>query len=114
MASAGPMPARSTRTPGYTRAGPSTRGTRQAITIHDGKGGKHRVVPLPLALEERLRRHLEQARQQHLQDLAAGVGEVHMPEALARKYPNAPWGWCWQYHVMERPGAGGPSPLNIS
>jgi integrase len=26
------------------------------ITIHDGKGGKHRVVPLPVALEDRPRR----------------------------------------------------------
>jgi hypothetical protein len=30
------------------------------ITIHDGKGGKHRVVPLPKALESRLREHLRQ------------------------------------------------------
>jgi len=39
-----------------------------------------------------------------------------MPESLARKYPNAPREWCWQFylHVMERPGAGGPSPLDIS
>jgi integron integrase len=67
------------------------------ITIHDGKGGGHRVVPLPVALETRLRRHLETAQGQHLRDLAAGAGEVHMPESLARKYPNAPREWCWQY-----------------
>jgi len=24
-------------------------------------------------------------------------GEVHLSEALARKYPNAPSDWCWQY-----------------
>lgn len=67
------------------------------ITIHDGKGGKHRVVPLPKALESRLREHLQNTREKHRQDLAAGAGEVHMPEALARKYPNACREWYWQY-----------------
>jgi len=27
---------------------------RETITVHDGKGGKHRVVPLPIALEDHL------------------------------------------------------------
>ena len=67
------------------------------ITVHDGKGGKHRVVPLPMALEDRLKGYLVTAREKHLQDLAVGAGDVHMPEALARKYPNAPKEWYWQY-----------------
>lgn len=67
------------------------------ITIHDGKNGKHRVVPLPKALEERLSQHLEKAREKHLHDLVVGAGEVHMPEALIRKWRNAPKDWCWQY-----------------
>jgi integron integrase len=68
-----------------------------AITIHDGKGGKHRVVPLPVALEPNLKLHLAKLREKHLQDLAVGAGDVHMPESLARKYPSAPREWCWQY-----------------
>ena len=67
------------------------------ITIHDGKGGKHRVVPLPMALEEHLKEHLAKAREKHLRDLAGGAGEVHMPESLLRKWPNASREWCWQY-----------------
>jgi len=67
------------------------------ITVHDGKNGKHRVVPLPKALEGRLQQHLANAREKHLQDLVVGAGEVHMPEALIRKWPNAPSDWCWQY-----------------
>jgi len=67
------------------------------ITVHDGKGGKHRVVPLPLALEDRLKRYLVGIREKHQQDLAVGAGEVHMPESLTRKYSNAPTEWCWQY-----------------
>ena len=67
------------------------------ITIHDGKGGKHRVVTLPRALEERLKQYLTQLREKHLQDLAVGAGDSHMPEALTRKWPNASREWCWQW-----------------
>jgi hypothetical protein len=42
------------------------------ITIHDGKGNKHRVVPLPQALEDTLKDHLAKARDKHLRDLAVG------------------------------------------
>lgn len=67
------------------------------ITIHDGKGGRHRVVTLPVALEQRLTEHLARLREKHLQDLAVGAGDVHMPESLLRKWPNASREWCWQY-----------------
>lgn len=67
------------------------------ITIHDGKGGKHRIVPLPKVLENHLRDHLARAHEKHLQDLACGAGDVHMPEALLRKWPNATREWIWQY-----------------
>jgi integron integrase len=67
------------------------------ITIHDGKGGKHRVVTLPKAIEQRFQEHLSKAREKHLQDVAVGAGDVHMPEALLRKWPNASREWCWQY-----------------
>ena len=67
------------------------------ITIHDGKNGKHRVVTLPVALEDRLNQHLSRLREKHLQDLAVGAGDVHMPESLLRKWPNASREWCWQY-----------------
>jgi integron integrase len=67
------------------------------ITVHDGKAGKHRVVPLPRTLEARLREHLAATREKHLQDLAVGAGDVHMPESLLRKFPNATREWPWQY-----------------
>jgi len=67
------------------------------ITVHDGKGSKHRVVPLPMALEERLKAHLATTQEKHKQDLVVGAGEVHLAESLARKYPNAAREWCWQY-----------------
>ena len=33
----------------------------------------------------------------HAADLAAGFGAVELPHALARKYPNAPCDFGWQY-----------------
>jgi hypothetical protein len=42
-------------------------------------------------------RHMEQARTQHVRDLARGVGCVDLPSALARKYPNAAREWRWQW-----------------
>jgi len=67
------------------------------ITIHDGKGGKHRVAPLPKSLETILQAHLNQTHDGHLRDLAAGVGDVHIPESLARKYPSAKKEWIWHW-----------------
>ncbi|WP_167757091.1 integron integrase [Thiorhodococcus minor] len=67
------------------------------IVIRDGKGGKDRVVPLPARLVEPLRAHLKQIEQLHDADVAAGLGEVFLPDALARKYPSAAREWIWQY-----------------
>ncbi len=67
------------------------------ITVRDGKGGKDRVTMLPSRVEPALRRHLEQIRTQHQNDLRAGYGHVILPRALARKYPSAPTDWPWQY-----------------
>jgi integron integrase len=67
------------------------------IVIRDGKGQKDRVVPLPQSLREVLARHLDEARMLHQEDLAQGLGEVFLPDALARKYPNGAREWLWQY-----------------
>lgn len=67
------------------------------IVIHQGKGKKDRMVPLPEKLVVPLREHLEKVQQLHDQDLAAGYGEVFLPGALARKYPGAAKQWRWQY-----------------
>jgi integrase len=48
-------------------------------------------------LESTLQSHLAAAREKHLQDLAVGAGDVHIPESLLRKYPNATHEWPWQY-----------------
>ena len=70
---------------------------RHEITVRDGKGSRDRVTMLPQRLVEPLLAHLARVRALHERDLAAGFGEVHMPFALARKYPKAGRSWIWQY-----------------
>ena len=67
------------------------------ILVRDGKGEKDRVTMLPAATADPLRAHLERVRLLHARDLREGFGEVHLPYALARKYPRAACDWCWQY-----------------
>ncbi len=67
------------------------------IVVRNGKGDKDRVVPLPQTIVEPLQAHLDQVRTIHADDLSHGFGRVYIAEALARKYPNAPAEWGWQY-----------------
>ena len=69
----------------------------QQIVIRDGKGLKDRVVPLPQRLSGPLQEHLIGVRQLHKDDVERGLGEVFLPNALARKYPSAAKEWRWQY-----------------
>ena len=70
---------------------------RNEITVRDGKGGKDRHTVLPKSLCEPLQREVERARLWHVADLMVGCGIVHLPHALARKYPNAARDFGWQY-----------------
>ena len=67
------------------------------ITVRDTKSGRDRVTMLPVNLAAPLQKHLQKVRAQHEQDLADGFGEVWLPDALARKYPNAVREWSWQF-----------------
>ncbi len=67
------------------------------IMVRDGKGMKDRVTLLPQRLIEPLQRHLAKVQALHRQDLEDGFGEVFLPFALSRKYPNAGREWGWQY-----------------
>ena len=70
---------------------------RRQIVVRDGKGSKDRVTMLPEALVSELEEHLKRVKHQHEDDLQVGNGEVYLPEALSRKYPNASRDWAWQY-----------------
>lgn len=70
---------------------------RSSITVRRAKGNKDRTLPLPDRLTADLRQHLIEVRSLHQDDLEKGFGEVFLPDALARKYPNAAREWRWQY-----------------
>ena len=78
------------------------------LVVRSGKGAKDRVTMLPTAAKTRLLAQIEAVRRQHRVDLEAGAGWVAVPDALARKYPNAgrELGWQWVFpaprHYVER------------
>ena len=70
---------------------------QRLIVIRDGKGQKDRATPLPEALVNDLKKHLEWVQSIHHKDLQQGFGRAPLPNALARKYPNAETDWQWQF-----------------
>jgi len=70
---------------------------RGEIMVRGGKGDKDRRTILPRTLYSQLEMQFDLARTLWMDDLCAGFGEVELPNALARKYTNAPREWSWQY-----------------
>jgi integron integrase len=70
---------------------------RNQVVVRCGKGGKDRVAPLSEKLIGVLQRHLMKVRELFESDLTANLPGVYLPEALARKYPNAGKEWRWQW-----------------
>ncbi len=67
------------------------------LWVQESKGGKARRTLLPKALVKPLRRQIEYVRSLHDRDTEAGLGGVYLPDALARKYPAAPFEFKWKY-----------------
>jgi integron integrase len=70
---------------------------RKEITVKGGKGNKDRRVPFPDSIRDSLQAHLDWRRTLYDSDRLKNQHEVHLPGALARKYPAAPYEWKWQY-----------------
>lgn len=70
---------------------------RGEIIVREGKGFKDRVTMLPKSVVESLKLHLAKVKALHQEDLQQGFGEVYLPFALDKKYPNAGREWGWQY-----------------
>lgn len=69
----------------------------EVLTVHDGKGGKDRTVPLPKAIVPELQAHLESLKDLHQRDLERGYAGVFLINALEKKYPNAAKDFIWQW-----------------
>jgi integron integrase len=71
--------------------------SQQQIIVRDTKGHESRVTMMPTSLAPFLQEHLTRTRYLHERDLEQGYGNVYLPFALNRKYPNADKQWIWQY-----------------
>jgi integron integrase len=70
---------------------------RYEIFVRDTKGKRDRVTVLARSADPALRDHLQRVGKVHARDLAVGYAGVELPGALARKLPNAPREWLWQW-----------------
>lgn len=67
------------------------------LVVREAKGDKWRRTLLPQSLVKQLKTQVDYALALHQQDLQEGFGEVYLPFALGRKYPNAATSPAWQY-----------------
>ncbi|MDP3295087.1 MAG: integron integrase [Nevskia sp.] len=70
---------------------------RAELIVRDGKGGKDRVTMLPQSLVAAMEAQLAARKALHAEDVKSGTVGVWLPDALAKKYPNASSEWGWQY-----------------
>ncbi len=76
---------------------------RLSLLVRDGKGSRQRITTLAEKAIPDLEHQLEQTRYYYDEDLkVARWAGVHLPNALARKMPNAPREWGWQYLFAAR------------
>ena len=67
------------------------------LTIRDGKGAKDRQTILSEGLIPHIKQHLKWVHGIYSRDLDKGRPGVSLPNAIDRKYRNAPTEWKWQY-----------------
>lgn len=73
--------------------------SRGVLTIRSGKGDKDRTTLLPESLAPGIQEQVQSVRTFFDSDRRAGNPGVPLPDALARKYPDASskWGWFWLF-----------------
>lgn len=67
------------------------------ITIHDAKGFKDRIVPLPEKCASSLKLQIEAASALHAADRAANRPPIYLPYALEAKFPHAGRSLIWYW-----------------
>jgi integron integrase len=70
---------------------------RGILTVRGGKGDKDRTTMLPDCLKSKVAAQKALLRGMFEEDRASGLADTWLPEALARKLPNAGRKWAWQY-----------------
>lgn len=76
---------------------------RLSLLVRDGKGSRQRITTLAESALPELRHQLDRTRYFYEEDQALpDWNGVFLPNALARKYPQAPREWGWQYVFSAR------------
>lgn len=77
---------------------------QEMIILQASKALNARTLPMPKRLVPQLREQVEYAEHLWQQDMKDGWGSVFMPDALAKKYPNAAKskGWQWLFPAGSR------------
>jgi len=79
---------------------------RRQVNVRSGKGNKDRMTTLAGVAVPFLRKHLESLQIQFDDDRQRDLPGVFLPDALARKYPNAgiqfPWQWLFPTTSLQR------------
>jgi len=75
---------------------------KKLVAIQESKGGKSRLVPMPESLIGELSALVRKRERIHEIDVAKGLGWVHMPGRLAKKYPGEEKSLGWQYLFVSR------------
>ena len=70
---------------------------RLTVRVRDGKGRKSRFTTLAPDIVSSVQHHLTYVNSLYQQDQSRDWDGVFLPNALERKYPNAPFEWGWQY-----------------
>ena len=70
---------------------------RREIIVRRGKGNKDRKTLIPEFVIPGLNIAIDNTKKYHEIDRLNGIDHVHMPDALAKKYPNAGKQLKWQY-----------------
>lgn len=70
---------------------------QKQIIVREAKGNKDRTTFLPENIIESLKMQIAKIKELHTSDIENGFGEVYLPFALDRKYPNAAKTFGWQY-----------------
>jgi len=67
------------------------------LTVHDGKGQKDRTVPMPEAILDELKSHIDRVYNLHQNDLKSGYDGAFMFGAFESKSPRASKEFIWQW-----------------
>ncbi|MEO1926241.1 MAG: integron integrase [Gammaproteobacteria bacterium] len=86
---------------------------RREIIVRRGKGNKDRRTLLPEFVILGFKLAIDKAQQFHDIDQANGIIHVHLPDALARKYPSAGKQLKWQYVFSSHKTSVDPITKNI-